>query len=75
MDMARDHRKNSEGYMDLTAYEAIRRADRDLEIRKYDEIHKKTKKINKKKHKKNKNKKNIKKMEEKQKCTQMTIKI
>lgn len=63
--MARDHRKNIEGYMDLTAYEAIRRADRDLERRKYDEIHKKTKKNNKKKYKKKKDKKNFKKMEEK----------
>lgn len=43
--MSRDARKNIEGYMDLTAYEAILRADKELEKRD-------RKKANKKGHKK-----------------------
>lgn len=43
--MTKNYRKNAEGYMDLTAYEAIIKADRDLEKRD-------RKKANKKGHKK-----------------------
>lgn len=31
----RDLRRNSEGYLDLTAYEAIKKADNDLEIERH----------------------------------------
>lgn len=31
MDPKRDPRRNSSGYMDFTAYEAIRRADREID--------------------------------------------
>ena len=63
--MARDHSKNIEGYPDLTAFYAIRRADRELERKNRAEINKKGYKNYKKKRKKNKSKKNYKKMEEK----------
>lgn len=65
MNVARDHRKNSEGYMDLTAYEAIRRADRDLDRRRYHENTSENDNNNKKINKKKKDKKNITKLEEK----------
>ena len=62
--MSRDQRKNAEGYIDLTAYYAIERADRDLERKRNNESNNKNKKIYKKTYKKKKSKKNFKKMEE-----------